>query len=59
MFAALSFFFFDPTVSHFPFVERSSWFNIFNINCISGSDGLALIMVILTAFLIPICIALC
>ena len=53
------FFFFDPTVSHFQFVERSSWFNIFNINCILGIDGLALIMVILTAFLIPICIALC
>jgi NADH-quinone oxidoreductase subunit M len=59
MFAALSFFFFDPTVTQIQFVERSSWFNIFNINCILGIDGLALIMVILTAFLIPICIALC
>jgi proton-translocating NADH-quinone oxidoreductase chain M len=52
-------FFFDPTVSHFQFVEFSQWFNLFNINCILGIDGLALVMVILTAFLIPVCIMLC
>ena len=37
----------------------SYWFNVININCILGIDGLALIMIILTAFLVPICIMLC
>ena len=52
-------FFFDSTVSHFQFVEFSVLFNLFNSNCILGIDGLALVMVILTAFLIPVCIMLC
>ena len=52
-------FFFDPTITHFQFVEVCYWFNILNINCIFGIDGLALMMIILTAFLIPICIMLC
>jgi len=52
-------FLFDPTVTHFQFIEMSYWFNIININCILGIDGLALVMIILTAFLVPICIMLC
>ena len=50
---------FDPTINHYQFVEYINWFNIININCIFGIDGLALIMILLTAFLIPICILLC
>jgi proton-translocating NADH-quinone oxidoreductase chain M len=52
-------FFFDPTVTHFQFIEVCYWFNAVNINCVFGVDGLALLMIILTAFLIPICIILC
>jgi NADH-quinone oxidoreductase subunit M len=52
-------FFFDPTVEHFQFLELNYWFSIININCIFGVDGLALILIILTAFLTPICIMLC
>jgi NADH:ubiquinone oxidoreductase subunit 4 (subunit M) len=53
------FFFFDPSLGYFQFLEQSTWFSSININCIFGIDGLALIMIILTAFLIPICIILC
>ena len=52
-------FFFDPTTTHFQFLESYSWFNSVNINLILGIDGLALIMILLTAFLIPVCIMLC
>ena len=52
-------FFFDPTITHFQFIEIIYWLNILNINCIFGLDGLALLMIILTAFLTPICILLC
>jgi proton-translocating NADH-quinone oxidoreductase chain M len=55
----LFFFFFDPTVTYFQFLESNYWFNAVNINCIFGVDGLALLMILLTAFLIPICIMLC
>lgn len=51
--------FFDSTITHFQFFESYSWFNTININCIFGIDGLALTMIILTAFLTPICIMLC
>ena len=52
-------FFFDPTVAHFQFLELNFWFNAININCLLGIDGLGLVMIILTAFLTPICIILC
>ena len=52
-------FFFDASVSHFQFIELNFWFDTININCILGIDGLALVMIILTAFLTPICIILC
>jgi NADH-quinone oxidoreductase subunit M len=52
-------FFFDPTITHLQFVESNAWFSVLNINCVFGIDGLALLMIILTAFLIPICIILC
>lgn len=52
-------FFFDPTVSTFQFLEKYSWFESINVNLIFGIDGLALIMIQLTAFLLPTCIMLC
>jgi NADH-quinone oxidoreductase subunit M len=58
-FCCATLFFFDPTIGHFQFVETNNWFSAVNINCIFGVDGLALILIILTAFLTPICIILC
>lgn len=52
-------FFFDPTITQFQFLETNHWFNSVNINLILGVDGLALIMILLTALLIPVCILLC
>lgn len=52
-------FLFDSTSSDFQFIENYSWFNSININLTLGIDGLALVMLILTAFLIPVCILLC
>jgi NADH-quinone oxidoreductase subunit M len=52
-------FFFDTTSTHFQFLETTSWFSSININIVLGIDGLSLIMILLTAFLIPVCILLC
>ena len=52
-------FFFDQTSVQFQFLETYNWLSIVNINIILGIDGLALIMIILTAFLVPVCILLC
>ena len=52
-------FFFDPTSTQFQFIETNSWFSSVNISFILGVDGLGLIMILLTAFLIPVCILLC
>ena len=52
-------FFFDITSTHFQFLEASSWFSSININVVIGIDGLSLIMILLTSFLIPVCILLC
>ena len=52
-------FFFDQTVSDFQFIHKNNWLNSININIIFGLDGLGLMLVLLTAFLIPTCILLC
>lgn len=52
-------FFFDQTVSDFQFIYKNNWLNSININIIFGLDGLGLMLVLLTAFLIPTCILLC
>jgi NADH-quinone oxidoreductase subunit M len=51
--------FFDPTVSTFQFLEKYNWFDSINVNVVLGLDGLALLMIQLTALLIPTCIILC
>jgi len=58
-FSSLLLFVFDPSTTHFQLLAKFSWFDFLNINLIFGVDGLALIMVLLTAFLIPVCILLC
>ena len=52
-------FFFDPTATQFQFLEINSWFRSLNINFILGVDGFALILIQLTALLVPVCIMLC
>ena len=52
-------FFFDITSTHFQFLEANSWFSSININVVIGIDGLSLVMILLTSFLIPVCILLC
>jgi len=50
--------FFDPTSTQFQLVEEVKWISFSNFNVILGIDGLSLFMLILTGFLIPICILL-
>ncbi|MEI7670037.1 MAG: NADH-quinone oxidoreductase subunit M, partial [Pseudomonadota bacterium] len=47
---------FDNNTASFQFEEMKTWFVGFNINYHLGIDGISLFMVILTTFLMPICI---
>ena len=47
---------FDNTVSGFQFVEKYDWLNFLNLNVKLGVDGISLFLVILTTFLIPVCL---
>ncbi len=46
---------FDPSSSDFQFVEKRNWINGF-INYQIGIDGISILFIVLTAFIIPICI---
>ncbi|KAI3959833.1 hypothetical protein MKW98_029870 [Papaver atlanticum] len=48
---------FDPSTAKSQFVENLRWLPYENINLYMGIDGLSLFFVILTTFLIPICIS--
>ena len=52
-------FYFDPSISQFQLISKSYWLNSININLVFGIDGLGLLMILLSAFLIPTCILLC
>nr|UQV94739.1 NADH dehydrogenase subunit 4 [Haplopteris ensiformis] len=47
---------FDNSTAKFQFVETIRWLPHSNINFIIGIDGISLFLVVLTTFLIPICI---
>lgn len=47
---------FDPSTAKFQFVESLRWLPYENIHFYLGIDGISLFFVILTTFLIPICI---
>lgn len=49
---------FDPTNTQFQFVEEISWLAFSGISVVFGLDGLSLFMLVLTSFLIPVCITL-
>ena len=48
---------FDSAKAGFQFVEKAPWFVGYDINYHVGIDGLSLWLVVLTTFLMPICIA--
>ena len=47
---------FDPNIPHFQFVNSFRWFNNDNLKFAVGIDGISLPFVILSTFLIPLCI---
>ncbi len=47
---------FDNTTAGFQFEEMQPWFEGYNINYHLGIDGISLFMVLLTTFLMPLCI---
>jgi NADH-quinone oxidoreductase subunit M len=46
---------FDPHASGFQMVEQNRWFGVLNYRM--GVDGISVLFVLLTAFLLPLCIA--
>jgi NADH:ubiquinone oxidoreductase subunit 4 (subunit M) len=49
---------FDKMSPHFQFIEKFSWLPETNFNFYLGIDGISLFLVLLTTFLIPVCILL-
>ena len=47
---------FDPANADFQFVEKAPWFAGYNIDYHLGIDGISLWLVLLTTFLMPICV---
>lgn len=47
---------FDTSTADFQFVEKHAWFRGMNISYHLGIDGISLFMVLLTTFLMPLCI---
>jgi NADH-quinone oxidoreductase subunit M len=47
---------FDSTLPGMQFVERVEWMPTFNIQYAVGVDGISILMVMLTAFLCPLCV---
>lgn len=50
---------YNPTLSNFQLIESIHWLPFSNISVLFAVDGLAILLVILTTFLIPICVLLC
>jgi len=47
---------FDNSTSNFQFVHKLNWIPSYNLNLSLGIDGISLFFILLTTFLIPICI---
>ena len=56
LFSLLLWFDFDPTKQGFQFVEKVSWIEGYNIGYHLGVDGISLPFILLSTFLVPICI---
>ena len=48
---------FDEKSAAFQFVEKATWFKGYNIDYKVGIDGISLWLILLTTFLMPICVA--
>src|SRR5690606_5758355 len=47
---------FDPTVATFQFEEKVVWFAALDISYHMGVDGISILFVVLSAFLMPLCV---
>lgn len=47
---------FDKTTDKFQFVEHHPWIETFNINYTVGVDGISILLILLTTFIMPFCI---
>lgn len=47
---------FDNSANHFQFVDDINWIPFYNLNLTLGIDGISLFFILLTTFLIPICL---
>ena len=47
---------FDTTTAEFQFVERRPWVEGYAISYYLGIDGISLLFVLLTTFLVPLCL---
>lgn len=47
---------FDTTTASFQFVEKLAWIEAWNIQYYLGIDGISVLMVLLTVFLLPLCV---
>ena len=45
---------FDPTATGYQFVEHAAWIPDYGVNFFLGIDGISLVLVVLTTFLMPI-----
>ena len=48
--------FFDNSTSEFQFVTQFNWFEFLNMQWYIGIDGISLFFIILTTFLVPVCL---
>ncbi|MFW2366222.1 MAG: NADH-quinone oxidoreductase subunit M [Desulforhopalus sp.] len=47
---------FDRTTDKFQFVEHHTWIEAFNVNYTIGVDGISILLVLLTTFIMPFCV---
>jgi len=47
---------FDNSSAQFQFVEQTDWLSLLNMNCRLGIDGISLFFILLTTFLVPVCL---
>ncbi len=47
---------FDTTTSKFQFAEQVSWVKSLNIQYVLGVDGISILLVVLTTFIMPLCV---
>lgn len=56
MVSLVTWIFFDSSTANFQYVETLAWLPSLNMNVVIGIDGISLFFIILTTFLVPICL---